>query len=392
METLSLLSIDRSHLQKLVCQATCRPGLILTDHSLRRLAGGTGEGSQGIYRLSGTGMDDGQAVPWSLILKILVPPGDLSSQAVHSPSGFAYWKREAEALASGLLDELPAGLSAPGCYEVAVQPDGSVWLWMEEVHKDPAGWTIARYAETARLLGAWQGQYLVSKPLPEAEWLTPSNWNRDFVEENRGTIELLQRSLDEPWVRYAYPPGKLSEMLWAWQEREIFYRILERLPRVFCHRDVFGRNLMERVGKRPEIVLIDWAYAGIGALGEELVPLVQATYLWGEAERGKFAELEEALLSGYVDGLRESDWRGDPQMVRLGYAAASALRYSVGTIRFGFTSLLEMGALPDSSEEGVREIREDIAFWTETLCRHIFPLAREAYAQRDLFFDPKIVT
>lgn len=392
MDSSSFPNINRDCLQMLVRQATCRSGLILTDHSLARLAGGTGEGSQGIFRLSGTGMDAGQGVSWSLILKILVPPSDLSSQAVHSPSGFAYWKREAEALASGLLDGLPRGLSAPSCYEVSPQPDGSVWLWMEDVHKDPVNWTVTRYAETARRLGAWQGQYLRGKPLPKAEWLTPSTWNRDFVEENRGSIELLQRSLDEPWVSYAYPPVKLSEMLWAWQEREVFYRILERLPQVFCHRDLFGRNLMERKGNgagQSETVLIDWAYAGIGALGEELVPLVQATYLWGEVRRGSYQELEKAVFSGYVEGLQESGWRGDPRLVRLGYAAASALRYSIGTIRFGFTSLLEMGSSPDSSEEGVRKIREDIDFWTETLCRYIFPLAQEAYNQRNLPFDPE---
>jgi hypothetical protein len=387
MDIPPLPSINPAHLQTLLLRVTSRPGLINADYSIERLAGGTGEGSQGIYWLSGTGMDQGQAVPWSLILKILVPPDDLSSQAVHSPTGFAYWKREAAALASGLLKDLPTGLSAPRCYEVSPQPDGAVWLWMEKVHKDPAGWTTSRYAETARLLGAWQGQYLNGKPLPEADWLTPRTWNRDFVEENRETIKLLQRSLDKPWVRYAYPPEKLGELLWAWQEREVFYRILENLPQVFCHRDIFGRNLMDRAGDgagRPETVLIDWAYAGIGALGEELVPLVQATSLWGEVERGTYPELEEAVLSGYVDGLREAGWRGDPRLVRLGYAAASALRYSIGTIRFGFLWLLDESTFPDDQNSVARETREMIDFWTETLCRHIFPLAREAYEQRDL--------
>ena len=252
MDPNHLPTIDPIHLKALLRRATSRPGLEISDRGLERLAGGTGEGSQGIYRLSGRGTDAGQAVPWSLILKILVPPSDLSTQAVHSPKGFAYWRREADALASGLLNDLPSGLSAPRCFEVSAQPDGSVWLWMEEVRKSSDEWKIPRYGETARLLGAWQGQFLRGKPLPEADWLTPRNWNRDFVEENRATMALLQRSLDKPWVRYAYPPEKLGEMLWAWQERNAFYRILESLPQVFCHRDVFGRNLMERVGKDPK--------------------------------------------------------------------------------------------------------------------------------------------
>ena len=372
----SFPTFQRDHLQNLARQAAGRPGLEIDDFSIDRLAGGTGEGSQGIFRVSGSGNDRGEMVDWSLILKILVPPGDLSARAVHFPDGFAYWKREAEALASGLLEHLTPGLSAPICYAVSDQPDGSVWLWMENVKNVQEAWTLTHYVETARLLGRWQAQYLVGKPLPQGGWLTPSGWNRDFVEENALTMELLKRSQEKPWVRYAYPEDKLREILWAWDEREVFYQVLENLPQVFCHRDVFGRNLMDRQG---ETVLIDWAYAGIGAVGEELTPLVQATYLWHEVEEGTFKELEDGIFSGYLEGLREVGWRGDAALVRLGYAASSALRYTIGTIRFGFLSLLDENTSPDSPDALTQESRKSIDFWTETMRRYIFPLAREAY-------------
>lgn len=408
----SLPPIQHDLLPPLVRKATKRPSLEIGEYSLETLSGGTGEGSQGIYRLSGTGSDQGQPVDWTLILKILIPPKDLSSDAVHSPSGFAYWKREAEALASGLLDDLPPGLSAPRCYEVSAQPDGSVWLWMEELQKDQASWTLERYGQAARLLGQWQGAYLAGKPLPEVAWLTPRTWNRDFVEENSQTVALLRRSLDKPWVRYAYPPDVLEEFLWAWQEREAFYHILEGLPQVFCHRDVFGRNLMDRPGPDrfrkendptrslsvqgtssgdepgenlsglQETVLIDWSYAGVGAVGEELVPLVQATYLWREVGRETYRELEESVLSGYLEGLRAAGWVGDSKLVRLGYSAATALRYSIGTIRFGFAGLLDESSTPASTDALSLERREYIDFWSETFRRFIFPLAHEAYKLR----------
>jgi aminoglycoside/choline kinase family phosphotransferase len=120
--------------------------------------------------------------------------------------------------------------------------------------------------------------------------------------------------------------------MWVWEEREVFYQALENLPQVFCHRDVFGRNLIDQQG---ETVLIDWAYAGIGALGEELTPLVQATYLWHEVGKEAYKELEEGVLYGYLEGLRQAGWQGDAKWVRLGYAASSALRYTTGSIRFG---------------------------------------------------------
>jgi len=371
-----LSSVTQNNLLPIVRRSTQRPALEIGEYSLETLAGGSGEGSQGISLISGIGTDGGQQVHWSLILKILVPPGDLSSEAVHSPSGFAYWKREAEALASGLLDDLTPGLSIPRCYEVSAQPGGSVWLWMEKLQKKPSTWTISRYWEVAHLLGKWQGQYLEGRSLPEDSWLTPRSWNRDFVEENCTTMALLQRSLDRPWVQYVYPPQKLGELLWTWQVREVFYHTLENLPQVFCHRDVFGRNLMDR---GSETVLIDWAYAGIGAIGEELVPLVQATYLWEEVGRDTFRELEEGVLSGYLEGLQEAGWQGDPHLVRLGYAAASALRYTIGTIRFGFPDLLDESTSPTSSDESIRKEREMIDFWTESMQRFIFPLAHEAY-------------
>lgn len=377
-------SISKSQLQTIVRRSLDRQALVVRKHSLEALIGGSGEGSQGIYRVSGMGIDQGQELDWSMILKILAPPADLSSQAVYSPSGFAYWKREAEALASGLLDELSPGLSAPHCYEVSNQADGSVWLWMEEVHKESAPWPVKRYGEVARMLGAWQGRYLTGKRLPEAEWLTPRWWNQDFVEENCAAVDLLQRSLDRPWVRYAFPPKRLEALLWMWQNREIFYRILEKLPQVFCHRDVFGRNLMERAvttaeGKNPpDTVLIDWAYAGIGAIGEELVPLVQATYLWSEVRRDTYQELEEEALAGYLEGLRSTGWQGDAALVRLGYAAASALRYNLGNLRFWFPFLAEESSSPDATDEPVRELRDQIDFWNGTLERYIYPLAYEA--------------
>jgi hypothetical protein len=151
----TLPSISKSQLQTIVRRSLDRQALMISKYSLEALSGGSGEGSQGIYRVSGLGIDQGQELSWSLILKILVPPADLSSQAVYSPFGFAYWKREAEALASGLMDDLSPGLSAPRCYKVSTQADGLVWLWMEEVHKESAPWPVSDMGKAR--WGEWQG-------------------------------------------------------------------------------------------------------------------------------------------------------------------------------------------------------------------------------------------
>ena len=44
-----------------------------------------------------------------------------------------------------------------------------------------------------------------------------------------------------------------------------------------------------------------------------------------------FRHEEEAVVKGYVAGLREAGWRGHARLVRLGYAATAPLRYGLAT-------------------------------------------------------------
>ena len=76
-----------------------------------------------IFRMSGSARDQGQEVPWSLILKIAPVVDDRVD-----PPGTHYWKREALAYESGLLEDLPGGIAAPRCLDVVEQPGGEFWL------------------------------------------------------------------------------------------------------------------------------------------------------------------------------------------------------------------------------------------------------------------------
>ena len=78
---------------------------------------------------------------------------------------------------------------------------------------------------------------------------------------------------------------------------------------------------------------VDWAYAGHGAVGEELEQLVVASLYFFEHAGIAPHDLDAACFAGYVAGLREAGWAGDERLVRLGFTADAALRHTVGLVR-----------------------------------------------------------
>jgi len=77
-------------------------------------------------------------------------------------------------------------------------------------------------------------------------------------------------------------------------------------------------------------VLIDWAFAGTGAVGQEIAPLVEESLAFFDVEIEDVRELDVTVFHGYLQGMREAGWRGSPRMLRFGYAAASALHFARG--------------------------------------------------------------
>ena len=136
------------------------------------------------------------------------------------------------------------------------------------------------------------------------------------------------------WRGSSISPPVVSEITRLWTERERFLAALDRLPRTFCHHDAFRRNLLLRAGPEgEELVAIDWAYAGHGAVGEELGQLVVASLYFFEAVGITPRDLDAACFAGYLAGLREAGWAGDERLVRLGFTVDAALRHTVGLLR-----------------------------------------------------------
>jgi hypothetical protein len=57
---------------------------------------------------------------------------------------------------------------------------------------------------------------------------------------------------------------------------------------------------------------------GVGWAGQEIWNLVVSTLEWRGVELSDAKELDRIVFDGYLDGLHDAGWRGDPLEVRLG--------------------------------------------------------------------------
>ena len=82
----------------------------------------TEELNLGLHRFQGTVKDEGGARTWSIILKAVKAPRNDSH-----PTYWNYHRREILAYQSGLVTNLPGGLSAPLCLGINEYDDGVCW-------------------------------------------------------------------------------------------------------------------------------------------------------------------------------------------------------------------------------------------------------------------------
>ena len=129
--------------------------------------------------------------------------------------------------------------------------------------------------------------------------------------------------LSRRWLR-AYLDLRLAMTGPRTVERETLLRALEASPQTLCHLDFYPGNLF---GGEEESILIDWAYCGIGALGEDPGNFVPDALLDGFVPGEQADELERAVWGGYLAGLAEAGWAGDERAVRFAFTATTWLKY-----------------------------------------------------------------
>ncbi len=292
--------------------------------------------SGGVYRVWGSGTTTGALdLDWYLVVKILKSPAGftmpsglrITQEIAEDPASFGYWRREALAAQSNLLADLPGELAAPR-YLAVTDLEDMIWLWQEEVQEDGV-WSWSDYRKAAYQLGMWQGQYASGERLlPQEPWLT-DGWLRQWVNlPLKGIMGLLEQinGWAHSLVRSYFTAAEVAQLQDLWAERQVYLEALSTLPKTLCHMDAYRSNLFWQDGK---LRLIDWAFTGPGAVGEELAAFIGGTLLLGHVAVAEAEELEAVALEGYLAGLRDAGWGRNGAEVELAYRWAMPLRYAL---------------------------------------------------------------
>jgi len=193
--------------------------------------------------------------------------------ASDDPRHWNYWRREALVYRTRLPERL--GLAAPGLLGIAESPDGDVELRLERVDGAyGAALTIEDLQVAARALGRAQA---AADP-PADEWLS-----RGFLRAYSGSRLVNWALIDDeaawaqPLVREHFPASLRNGLGLLHAQRDDLLATMERLPRAVCHLDVWPNNLIRRPG--GEVVFLDWAFAGDGAIGEDIGNLIPDSVL-----------------------------------------------------------------------------------------------------------------
>ncbi|MDR7275012.1 hypothetical protein [Catenuloplanes atrovinosus] len=261
------------------------------------------------------------------ILKVARPPsaapaGSPSWQTSDAPEHWNYWRREVTAYTSGFAAEAYAGtgIEVPEPLATVPRPDGAIELWLAEATgAHGTAWPPARFRHFARQLGAGQARW--AGRVPALPWLS-RRWLRQYLAHGPATTVTMRT--DEDWSHPLTAAWPAAELRRVWEHRETVLRRAEEQPRTLAHLDVWPTNL---IADGDRTVLIDWAFTGDGALGEDIANLIIDSVTDNLIDAALLPDIEDAATEGYLEGLRDGGWQGDPDGVRRAIAACGAAKY-----------------------------------------------------------------
>jgi hypothetical protein len=390
-----LETIDQTALTPIVIAALNGKELKIIDWKYEKMYGGSGDaydsGQVGLYLFTGRAVVENSVLNWQVVLKIF----DRSSGHTDT-THINYWQREPDFYESHFPSEVPSGLGAPRCLGIERPGDGTIWLWLEYlVDAFDAQWDLERYGTVARHLGRFNGTLLITenkstmtKPTittPTMTWF--SNGRAEpWLQMAAPQIERIPSLLGQTSIGRWLTPANASRTLALWERRSELLAIYAHLPKTFCHHDAHRRNLFACRDHNNHIrtIAIDWAFAGVGVLGEDVATLMAVDVQFGGMKADKLPRLDEIIFEQYLLGLAETDWDGDAETVRLGFTTSAALTWGLGTLWWMIPAVVDpefqimvegvLGAAIDDLVDTWRELQTyllDLADESQRLTKHL---------------------
>nr|NIR94123.1 hypothetical protein [Gammaproteobacteria bacterium]NIW93573.1 hypothetical protein [Phycisphaerae bacterium] len=201
------------------------------------------QGRRSVFRFAGIGNDGVISRPWSVVLKQIRAPENPDAPDAEV-NHCAYWEREYLLYKAGVPQSLTGDLRAPHCFGTLQPAPNLRWIWLEDLSDRYNGaWPIEHYAKTAYHLGIFNGEYLVSKPIPGEDYIAKYALRCSsgyYIDEfNRYRDPSVWK---HPLIQRAYPKPVIERLDQLAADREKLLDVVESLPQTFCHLDAWHGN------------------------------------------------------------------------------------------------------------------------------------------------------
>lgn len=242
------------------------------------------------------------------------------------------WRTEPEVYRSDLADRLPTGLTMPRTLDVIDLDHLSAAVWIEEIPDRPAAWDLARYARAAFLLG----RLAASRAVAPLAGLRDVHWDLRVYTEGRLAVQVVPMLMGDDIWRHplcaAFDDDLRTRLRATAARASELAAEGDALPRLTSHGDACPNNLL--AGPGDDLVMIDFGFWGPAPVGFDLQTLLVGDVQIGRRSADTLADVDEAIIPAYVEGLRAEGCDIAEDVVRRAHALRSLLMTGLSTVPF----------------------------------------------------------